>query len=270
MSDNKWMTHDLTMIVDVGSDGFPRNERERNTLKSLIDTLRSKGIVHVVVNRNGDRKMSSENVMTTFLNLPSGIGKAEGLNLALSRVRTDFVMMIDVSAKVDIQGIRLGMSVLYDSPELHYVFGAHDSSAISQGDIEVGSVLSRWGSPYLTFPVAPNALIARREALLSVSGYAAIPQCEAMMTALRLSNAYRGFQIDRRMLSGEVGLSAVHESMSPQHESWSMTALETCFEMSYAELKAGRMGSSYGRVGFVYEVKDEKVEEKSAEPVPAS
>ena len=48
-------------------------------LKSLLDTLRSNNIAHVVVNRNGNRKMTSENVMTTMLNLPPAVGKSAGL-----------------------------------------------------------------------------------------------------------------------------------------------------------------------------------------------
>lgn len=267
MSANEWITHELTMIVDVGGEGFPKNDQERRTLKSLLDTLRDKSIAHIVINRTGDRKMSSEHVMTTFINLPTIIGKAEGLNLALSKVKTEFVMTIDVGAKLDVQGIRLGMIALNENSEFHFAFGAHDQSAMPRGELEVGTILSRWGSPHLTFPVAPNAVIVRRSSLLSVGGYAALPQCEAMMTALRLSNAYRGFQIERKMLSGDVGLSVMHSPMTNDDGSWSMTVLETCFEMSYAELKAGRMGSSYGRVGISHTVKEKKA---AKEPVPAS
>lgn len=267
MTKNDWMTRELTMLVDVGSYGFPRNDRDREKLKSLLDTLRSNNIAHVVVNRNGNRKMTSESVMTTMLNLPPAVGKSAGLNLALARVQTEFVMSVDVGSKLDMHGIRVGMEALHSSPDVHYAFGAHDSSAMPRGDMEVGTILSHWGSPHLTFPVAPNAVIVRREALLSVGGYAALPQCEALMTALRLSNAYRGFQGERRMLSGEVGLEVVHDSLNGGDDSLAMTVLETCFEMSYAELRAGRMGSSYGRISIEMELKERPVAE---ERVPTS
>ena len=150
-------------------------------------------------------------------------------------------MSVDAGSKLDMHGIRVGMAGASQlaGRALRIWCSRLLSDAARRVWQSERSCLTT-GSPHLTFPVAPNAVIVRREALLSVGGYAALPQCEALMTALRLSNAYRGFQGERRMLSGEVGLEVVHDSLNGGDDSLAMTVLETCFEMSYAELRAGR------------------------------
>lgn len=131
--------------------------------------------------------------------LPAAVGIAACRNVALSRARGEWVFPLDGDDLIEPDGLLTAFESARDSstPDVGWVA---TNRTLLNGDItshwfsvprifEKSDLAANWTTPFVFHP---NSVLMRRQLLLEVGGWPAIPSNEDMALLLRLSEESRG------------------------------------------------------------------------------
>lgn len=177
-------------------------------LEQLSQSLSSSPIEHLIV-IDGEEQEPPINLSASkiiFTGKPSGAGSAR--NIGLLHAQGDYIGSVDDDDAVNVQGFLNLAEKLDTHSDIDWVSGyLHDmeengsllSPWIHRTPLKrlvAGEIFTHWKEPSAEFPIAPTAVLARKEALLSVGGWGALPQAEDFMMIMKLTGEYAGLSTD--------------------------------------------------------------------------
>lgn len=141
-----------------------------------------------------------------FTGKPVGAGAAR--NYGLLRASGKHIASVDDDDLVNPQGLLSLSRILDKDARLGWASGylqdmRADGTVFKTwehktplGHVPAGGVFEQWRAPRTEFPIAPSGILCRRESLLSVGGWGALPQGEDFLMVMKLTGQYAGYSTD--------------------------------------------------------------------------
>lgn len=143
-----------------------------------------------------------------ILTLGKSVGAAAARNFGLSVATGDYITTLDDDDLLPDRSLSTRLNVLAHDESTGWVCGllkdfneagtAHNvwRPPAPAGNHVPGSVFRCWEKGQDEFPLAPNALMVRRNYLLAVGGWMGLPQAEDFGMAIAVTSTYAGKIID--------------------------------------------------------------------------
>lgn len=188
-----------------------RLEKNRLTwLEQLSKSLSTNVDIEHIIVVDGGKIVPEELNLHTSLVIHTGkeIGTGAARNYGLLKASGKYIGSVDDDDLVNPQGMSFLADRLDEDSSLSWVSGYlqdmhEDGSLMSTwkhntppGYVKQGEVFSHWEAPHKVFPIAPTGIISRKEALLSIGGWGALPQAEDFLMVMNLTGKYPGLSTE--------------------------------------------------------------------------